>query len=216
MTMTAMPPSIEPGAKQRAAQARCDAMVRHARDQIMAVGVDRFSVNEVLRLSGGSKATLVKYFGDRTGLIAAAIGSQARETLASLALQVDAALPLQAALEQFLEGVLQFYLTSGALALYRAVVSAADPKGAEGFYQQGHQEVVATLAALLEGRKGSEVNPALDCADVADQLLHAIRAGLYEQSLIGMLTAPTPQLVKARVRATVALVLPALTSANRD
>ena len=45
--------------------------VRHARAQIMAVGVDKFSLNEVLRASGGSKATLAKYFGDRSGLIAA-------------------------------------------------------------------------------------------------------------------------------------------------
>lgn len=209
-------PSIELGAKQRAAQARCDAMVHHARDQIMSVGVDGFSVNEVLRLSGGSKATLVKYFGDRTGLIAAAIGLQSRETMETLVLQVEDALSLKAALEQFLAGVLHFYLTQEALALYRAVVSAADAKGAEGFYRQGHQEVVATLAALLDRRKGREVNPALDCADVADQLLHAIRAGPYEQALIGIGTAPAPQMVAARVRATVDLALPALTSVGKD
>jgi hypothetical protein len=41
-------------AKQAAARARCDAMVHHARAQIM-LGVDRFSVNEVLQLAGGSK-----------------------------------------------------------------------------------------------------------------------------------------------------------------
>lgn len=200
-----------PDGKQRAAQARCDAMVRHARAQIMAVGVDRFSLNEVLRASGGSKATLAKYFGDRSGLIAAAIGVEAQAAVAGLALDEVAELPLGDALEQALAGVLRFYLLPGSIALYRAVVSAADPAGSEGFYRQGHGYLIEALAGLLESRKGREVRPDVDSRAVADLLLHAIRAGLHEQVLIGLpVSDPLDAEIAARVRTTVALFLPGI------
>lgn len=199
------------GGKQRAAQARCDALLHHARLQIMAVGVDRFSVNEVLRAAGGSKATLAKYFGDRSGLIAAAIGVEAQAAVAGLALDEVAALSLGEALERVLAGVLRFYLLPGSIALYRAVVSAAEPVGAEGFYRQGHGYLVDTIARLLEARMGREVRPEVDSRAVADMLLHAVRAGLHEKVLIGLpVSPPIDAEIAARARATVALVLPAL------
>jgi len=190
-------------------------MVRHACEQIIAVGVDRFSLNEVLRLSGGSKATLVKYFGDRNGLIAAAIGVESRRAVAGLALESVSSLPLPEALEQVLGKILHFYLLPGSIALYRAVVSAADRNGSEGFYREGHQVIVAALASLLDARKGMEVDPAIHPNCVADQLLHSIRAGIYEQALIGLLPdAPDDAAIKARVRSTVLLFLPALTASR--
>lgn len=200
-------------AKQLAAQNRCDAMVRHARDQIVAVGVDRFNLNEVLRLSGGSKATLVKYFSDRNGLISAAIGFESRRAMTELELGNLAALPLRDALERALGIVLRFYLSPGALGLYRAVVSAADPIGSKGFYEQGHQIVVEAIAAILEAQKDCEVDSRIDTFDVADQMLHAIRAGLYERRLIGLDNdVDTLAKADARVRKTVAIFMPAIAS----
>lgn len=209
MTRDDLPPP--PDGKQRAAQARCDAMVRHARAQIMAVGVDKFSLNEVLRASGGSKATLAKYFGDRSGLIAAAIGVEAQAAVAGLALDEVAALPLAEALERALAGVLRFYLLPGSIALYRAVVSAADPVGSDGFYRQGHGFLAQAIAGILEARKGHEVRPGIDSRAVADLLLHAIRAGLHERVLIGLPASDGQDAeIAARVHATVALVLPGI------
>lgn len=205
-------------AKQAAARARCDAMVHHARAQIMALGVDRFSVNEVLRLAGGSKATLAKYFGDRTGLIAAAIHAEAETTVATL--DLDSAtirsLPLADALRRALLGVLQFYLTPGALALYRAVISAAsaNPAGAQAFYAHGHQVIVQALAALLAARQPHEVRADLDCTRAADTMLHAIRAGLYEQTLIGLVATADEPVITAQVDGALALLLPGLVTAQ--
>lgn len=208
-----------PSAKRIAAQARCDAMVAHARDQIRTVGVDRFSVNEVVKASGGSKATLAKYFGDRDGLIAAAIAAEAHETIAALALDTDQAraLPLPDALHRALRGVLHFYLGAGSLALYRAVISAAssNPGGARTFYDQGHRQIVRAVADLLSARQPHDVRAGLDCTDVADQLLHAIRAGLYEQQLIGLSPVVPDTAIDARISATLALVLPGLAPVTR-
>jgi AcrR family transcriptional regulator len=212
MTQPPAPPAAS--AKQRAAAERCEAMVHHARVQIMAVGVDRFSVNEVLRLSGGSKATLAKYFGGRNGLIAAAIHEEARTAIAAMKLDSDDGLatPLEVALGRALAGVLEFYLRPGSLALYRALISAA-PEGtaaAEGFYNQGHRVIVEAIAVLLEQRKPGQVRPDLECSDVADQLVHAIRAGAYEQTLIGLPPADAQGAIARRVERTLALVLPGI------
>lgn len=193
-------------------------MVRHARAQIMAVGVDRFSLNEVLRLSGGSKATLAKYFGDRNGLIAAAIGAEARNAMAALDLEGEAsrAEPLAGALARALSGILQFYLSPGSLALYRAVISAAPASagGAEAFYHHGHRLIVDALAGLLERRQPGQVRAGLDCRDIADQLLHAIRAGLYEQALVGLAPAADLTAIDRRIAATLALVLPGIAASG--
>lgn len=211
-------PSLSsPGAsaKRHAATARCDAMIEHARAQIMAVGVDRFNINEVLRQAGGSKATLVKYFGDRTGLIAAAIGAEARSAMAEFGFDtaIPLSMPLKEALECVLGGVLRFYLQPGALSLYRAVVGAAssDPRGAAGFYHEGHAVIISTIAQILENRKGRDVRDDIDSLDVADQLVHAIRAGLYERTLIGLDSPSIDEAaIKCRILATLALVLPGL------
>lgn len=213
--MNAAPPSpaLPAGAKRRAAEARCEAMIRHARAQITAAGIDRFSLNEVLRLAGGSKATLVKYFGDRNGLIAAAIGAEARETMGALSLRTPTGASLEAALCHMLEGVLAFYLEPGALALYRAVIGAGgDIAGlGEAFYEAGHGAVIEAVAALLMARVGTEVSPRCDCRDVAAMLVQAIRAGIHEQALLGLATTtPDAAAIADRVRRVVRLVLPGL------
>lgn len=177
----------------------------------MAVGVDRFSVNEVLRLAGGSKATLVKYFGDRSGLIAAVIGAEAADAVAALRLDAGTALPLDEALAGALAGVLEFYLQPGSITLYRAVVGSADAAASQGFYAQGHGHLVAAVAGVLEARKGIAVRADLDSAVVADQLLHMVRAGPFERLLLGLPEPlPTPHGIAAQARAVVALVLPGL------
>jgi hypothetical protein len=58
--------------------------------------------------------------------------------------------------------------------------------GAAGFYHEGHAVVISTIAQILENRKGRDVRDDIDSLDVADQLVHAIRAGLYERALIGL------------------------------
>lgn len=214
MPLSDSPPPLS--AKQLAAQARCAAMVAHARAQIMAVGVDRFSVNEVLRLSGGSKATLAKYFDDRNGLIAAAIREEALGAVAALHLDSAEARaePLAQALARAMTGVLRFYLSAGSLALYRAVISAAPASAgaAQAFYEQGHRVIVNGIAALLQARQPQDVRADLDCADVADQLLHAIRAGTYERALIGLGDMTHDAVIDARIAATLALALPGIES----
>ena len=164
-------------------------------------GVHRFSLNEVLRGSGGSKATVTKYFGDRMGLIAAVIGVEARETMAALILNdgQNGHQPLQQGLARILGGVLHFYLQPAALSLYRAVIATAEQDAAstKAFYE-GHGVVVDAIASFLAARQGSDVREGLDCHAVAELLAHAIRAGLYERALLNLEPLPIADLAIAQ------------------
>jgi len=208
-------PEVPPaGAKKRAADARCAAMIHHARQQIMAEGLQAFSTNEILRLSGGSKATLAKYFGGRMGLVAAAIAAEAREATAALTITCDGAADqlLGESLIDLLTGILRFYLTPGSLNLYRTVIAAADQDAgmARAFYEQGHIFVRDAVAEFIASRR-NDVAALTDSREDADRLLHAIRAGVYEKALLNLVPLPIPDAdIRAQVEKTVALMLPGL------
>jgi len=193
-------------------------MIAHARALIAEHGIEGLSVNEVVRLAGGSKATLAKYFGDRSGLIAAAIAEEAREAMVALHLQRDglASGSLAESLRVLLTGVLRFYLQPGSLALYRALVAmgAQDRSVAAALYDHGHREVVEAVAVVLRAYAKADGEKDELLRDLAEQMVHAIRAGLHEQALLGLIILPLPeQAIAGRIENTLALVLPGVEAA---
>jgi len=193
-------------------------MIAHARALIAEHGIEGLSVNEVVRLAGGSKATLAKYFGDRSGLIAAAIAEEAREAMVALHLQRDglASGSLAESLRVLLTGVLRFYLQPGSLALYRAVVAmgAQDRSVAAALYDHGHREIVEAVAVVLRAYAKADGEKDELLRDLAEQMVHAIRAGLHEQALLGLIILPPPeQAIAGRIENTLALVLPGVEAA---
>ena len=193
-------------------------MIAHARALIAEHGIEGLSVNEVVRLAGGSKATLAKYFGDRSGLIAAAIAEEAREAMVALHLQRDglASGSLAESLRVLLTGVLRFYLKPGSLALYRAVVAmgAQDRSVAAALYDHGHREIVEAVAVVLRAYAKADGEKDELLRDLAEQMVHAIRAGLHEQALLGLIILPLPeQAIAGRIENTLALVLPGVEAA---
>lgn len=177
--------------KADAAHTRRAALIEHTRQQMLLHGPHNVSLAEVLRLAGGSKATVVKYFGGRDGLIAAAMLDTAQTTMQELALGAQGA-SVAEALENLLAGILDFYLRPEALAVYRGVIaSAGTPDGAGRiFYESGHRKIVEECSAFLDRWKGRGLRDDLPSPDVAGQLLHAIRSGLYEEVLLGLRAIP--------------------------
>jgi AcrR family transcriptional regulator len=177
--------------KQRAAQARREALIGAAREQIMEHGPEKVSLAEVLRIAGGSKATVVKYFGDREGLVAAAIVDVARDAMRDLALDEAAPdQPPEQGLARMLAGLLRFYLQRESMMVYRSVIATRTPSLAAAFYRGGHEYVVAVLTAFLGKWPAPGLREGLDIVAEADRLTHMLRAGLYEQALIGLIEAP--------------------------
>lgn len=175
-------------AKAQAASARREALISHTRAQIVREGPHKVNLSEVLRLAGGSKATVAKYFGSREGLVAAAITETAREAMTSLRLDTGGK-TLSDSLALALASLLRFYLDPGSLTVYRAVIAAGGQLAAD-FYHRGHELTVDELERLLAGWRGRGIRPDLDLREAAGQLTHMVRAGLYEQVLIGLIPLP--------------------------
>jgi TetR/AcrR family transcriptional repressor of mexJK operon len=174
--------------KATAAAARREALIAHTRMQIVRDGPHKVNLSEVLRLAGGSKATVVKYFGSREGLVAAAIDETAREALTLLRLDVRGK-NLSESLSIALVGLLRFYLDPGSLTVYRAVIATGGQLAAD-FYYRGHELTVSELERFLLEWKGRGIRTDLDLRELAGRLTHMIRAGLYEQVLIGLVALP--------------------------
>ncbi|WP_404478492.1 TetR/AcrR family transcriptional regulator [Novosphingobium sp. BL-52-GroH] len=184
------------GTRFDAAEARKRALILHARQQITQFGFHNASLNEVIRLAGGSKATVTKYFGNRDGLFAAALAQSVHDGMAEL----DLELPLNAG--SLLAGVriltrvlLSFHLSPQAIATYRGIIASSGSGNSRAslFYHSGHLVVVPEVARYLERWRGRGIGPAVDLAAEGGRLTHLIRSDLYERALLGLQPLPVPQ-----------------------
>jgi AcrR family transcriptional regulator len=190
------------------AAARLAAILKVATRLFLRNGYAGTSLNDVLARAGGSKATLRKYFRDKSGLFEAVIADVSTRFVADAHLGDIKGAPDEV-LRRFGEIVLGFYLAEGSLAAYRGVVAEGhrSPAMARSFHQRGHRLVQAALAERLaqwhrEGRVASS-----DPMDDADLFLHLVRAGAYEQRLIGLRKAPGRQEIASRVASAVRVFL---------
>jgi AcrR family transcriptional regulator len=211
-----LPPQPTNG-KHRAADARKLALIHHAREQMVAHGVQNASLNEILRLAGGSKATVVKYFGGKAGLFAAAMACTAREVMAELALDTGEKNELKPALTSLLSGLLAFYLRADSLAVYRGVIASATASEglADSFHREAHMLVVDEVAAFLAKWVGRGIRPDLDLLDSAGRLTHMIRSDLYERRLLGLIPPPDENAIAYQAEATATLFLAGVMDGTR-
>jgi AcrR family transcriptional regulator len=179
--------------KQAAADARRAALLKHARAEIAKHGVHGASLNEIARRAGGSKATIVKLFGNKQGLFSAVLGDTLDGFLGDLeaAVRAEPGASLEATLTALGRRLLRLYLMPEALATYRLLVSAgrAPSELTRTFYEAGHLRVVAAVAALLEPWRGRGIDASVDLAAEAGRFTHLLRSGLYERALLGLAKA---------------------------
>ena len=162
------------------------------------------SVNELIAVCGGSKATLVRQFGSKAGLFGAVISTYADRIAHQLAAS-GAVDDVRAGLEAAGEALLEFYLTNGALQTYRGVVTSGpgEPEVARRFYDEGHRRIVRAMAGLLKKWRDAAL---LDCRfpeRAADCFSHMLRHGIHEQALIGMRPRVDRGALRRHVRAVV-------------
>lgn len=102
--------------------ARRQAFLQAARTVFLEQGYEAASVNDVVRLAGGSLATLYSQFGNKEGLFLAVIQDQhERLTVAMTPESVDH-LPLEEGLQKIGEQFLRTILTRESLDFFRIVV----------------------------------------------------------------------------------------------
>ncbi len=207
------------GGNRRASEAasRVAAILRVATKLFLKQGYARASLNDVVAIAGGSKATLRKYFTNKAGLFSAVIADVSAKFVADAHLRELQGDPEQV-LREFGEIVLRFYLAHDSLTAYRAVVAEGhgSPVMAKSFYEQGHKLVQAALAERLDAWNHDGLIATKNSMDLADLFLHLIRAGLYEQRLIGLRKEPGKEEISARITIAVRLFLHGISPVPTD
>jgi AcrR family transcriptional regulator len=190
------------------AEARIARIVAVATRFFSRRGYARTSLNDITAQAGGSKATVVKYFGGKAGLFATVVAEVSQRFVAEQHLAELEGTPAQV-MQQWGETVLGFYLANSSLATYRDVIAEGNhyPAMARGFYERGHERLRSGLAAQLARWCDEGLLAMENCTDRADMFLHMMRAGPYEQRLLGLRTKVSRQEVTLRVSSAVDLFL---------
>ncbi|MGD9982381.1 MAG: TetR/AcrR family transcriptional regulator [Hyphomonadaceae bacterium] len=106
--------------------ARRQAFLQAAREVFLEHGYEAASVNDVVRMAGGSLATLYAQFGNKEGLFLAFMQDQHDRFVREMSPQQDVDdLPLEEALQVVGEHFLRRLLARDSIAFYRVTVSEA-------------------------------------------------------------------------------------------
>jgi TetR/AcrR family transcriptional repressor of mexJK operon len=184
-----------------AAEARRRRILAEAERLLAERGYSGFSLNVLVRRAGGSKASIAKFFGNKAGLISTVMQETAQAFAARVArLAVDD--DPEADLVRLSRAILGFFLLPGALMAYRAVVGEGHRERdmAAAFYRAARVAVVDAVAARLQHWQAAGRLQLADVQAAADRLTHLLRAGLHEQTLLGLRARPPgPKEIEASV-----------------
>lgn len=176
------------GAANRGARRRA-AFLAAASEAFLAKGYAAATLDDVVRRSGGSRATLYKQFGDKAGLFAAIIAELCAEMTAPLraAGERPQARAPRAALLAFGTAFMRVMMVPANLALYRLVIAETGrfPELGRAVYRAGPQVAAARLAAYLRDGAAAGMFTAGDPGLRARQFLEMIKGDLHFRALIG-------------------------------
>ncbi|MEC7762070.1 MAG: TetR/AcrR family transcriptional regulator [Pseudomonadota bacterium] len=188
-------------------------ILRAATDLFLEKGYGGTSIDDVIAVAGGSKATVAKYFGNKAGLFEAAVMNAAQGALIDLP-PVDTHDDIEAAMTDYGIRVLTFYLDGPSLLIYRSLIvnAGGDPTAAQALYQKGHGYLVDQLATLLSRFSAAGDIACPDPAGEAQRFLHLIRAGLYEETLLGLRDGGSADEIRDTIVPAVAIFLTGLSN----
>ncbi|HEY0975145.1 MAG TPA: TetR/AcrR family transcriptional regulator [Solimonas sp.] len=182
----------------RRGELRREALLEAARAVFLERGYAAASIDDVIKRTGGSKATVYQYFGNKEGLFGAMVAGQCETFIQEVAFpQTSNAPRSMKELEQALVGLgmraLKVFLKPERLALNRAMIAAAHqfPDLAERFYDAGPRRGLAALGAFFKAQHEAGT---LHCPDpelAAIHFMDIVRAYPLLRSLLGM--TPTPK-----------------------
>jgi TetR/AcrR family transcriptional regulator, mexJK operon transcriptional repressor len=136
---------------------RRERIVRLAAPLFLKKGYDNVSIDEIIGVVGGSKATIYAWFGGKEGLFEAVVRQECRDV--TMAIHADATGSLEAQLTEIGQSFLAMVLSPPILEFHRLMVSIGRtfPEIGRLFYQTGPDsayQIVATWIAKQqkEGR----------------------------------------------------------------
>lgn len=136
-------------------EARRRAFLDAARTVFLAEGFEAASVNEVVRIAGGSLATLYAQFGSKEGLFLAMAEDAIEQVIAPLDAVATSHRPLREGLAALGETFLEAVMRPNAIAMFRIVVGegAKFPDVLRRYMALGPDRVRRAVRAYLEERR---------------------------------------------------------------
>jgi TetR/AcrR family transcriptional regulator, mexJK operon transcriptional repressor len=137
-----------PGRLETAEQ-RQDRIVRLAAPLFLKKGYDNVSIDEIIGVVGGSKATIYAWFGGKEGLFEAVVRRECQDVV--LAINTDAAGGMEEQLTEIGRSFLAMVLSPPILEFHRLMVSIGRtfPEIGRLFYQTGPDSAYSIVAAWI-------------------------------------------------------------------
>lgn len=202
-------PLVRPGNRRGTeAQERLQRMLAAAQRMFIERGYNHTSLDAILERSGGSKATLLKYFGNKAGVLTAVL-NQTAEHMTNDAVAAARSGDPREALTAFGSAVLGFYVRPDALVIYRSVIAEGyrHPALAQGFYFGAHDKFVTALATRLHEWHDSGLIVSREPRADADRFLHLLRGSLLERGVLGLTRTFSQAEISREVDAAVSIFL---------
>lgn len=138
-------------------EARRRAFLDAAREVFLSQGYVAASVNDVVRIAGGSLATLYAQFGSKEGLFLAMLDEAIQTALAPLGEIAASHRPLREGLQAIGETFLERVISPGGTAMYRLVISegAKFPAVVLQYQALGPDRVRGIVRSYLEERQAA-------------------------------------------------------------
>lgn len=171
-------------------------------------GFEGTSLNEVIRLAGGSKQSLFEHFEHKTGLFAAVIELPVLDLRMRLPGDELRGEPRQI-LQHFGEVILRFFLRPASLLVCRGVIAQGHryPQMARAFHLRGTEQVIAPIIDKLKTWHQEGRLMDMDYHAEADRFIHLLRSGVYEEALLGFRRRVTAQEITSHVTGAVRLFI---------
>lgn len=166
-----------------------DHLLDHTLTVLLAVGFQSFSMSAVAKSANASKESLYKHFGDRSGLLLAALERQASRIESMLLKDLDAVPEPTQRLRRLALNYLEGCYSPRAIALQRI----AHTGGADGLGPMFTEKFTDTALAIISAEFGRMATPQPDLD--AEIFLGMIRGMLHERTLLG---AKTPSFTRRR------------------
>lgn len=139
-----------PAADANGSDPRRDRLVRLAAPLFLKKGYDNVSIDDVIGVAGGSKATIYAWFGGKQGLFEAVVRQKCEDV--TLAIDIDTGGTLEEQLTKIGQSFVAMVLTPPILEFHRLMVSIGRtfPEAGRLFFQTGPISAYSIVAAWIE------------------------------------------------------------------
>ena len=137
------------GVRAETADQRRERIVRAAAPLFLKKGYDNVSIDEIIAVVGGSKATIYAWFGGKEGLFEAVVRQECRDVV--MAIHADPSGSLEAQLTEIGQSFLAMVLSPPILEFHRLMVSMGRtfPETGRLFYETGPASAYSAVATWI-------------------------------------------------------------------